>query len=194
MSLSKKKCQVQDDNVKQAMLQLQLKKLYLSPNLMIFTNLILPIAGWQRGGGVLAAAETWLWERRPGWGEAGVGGVALCGRPRLDPRHELLVKVALHGCSLFQRGGEARWEAVHHRQGALRVVHLGRGLEFSTFLSCWSSPKVSFSSTKSADPEPVMSPHLNSNTARFLRLASYSAFSSFAILTTIAICINPSSN
>ena len=161
---------------------------------MIFTNLILLIAGWQRGGGVLADAETWLWERRPGWGEAGVGGVALCGRPRLDPRHELLVKVALHGCSLLQRGGEARWEAVHHRQGALRVVHLGRGLEFSTFLSCWSFPKVSFSSTKSADPEPVMSPHLNSNTARFLRLASYSAFSSFAILTTIAICINPSSN
>ena len=136
---------------------------------MTFTKLILPIAGWQRGGGVMAAAETWLWERRPGWGKAGEGGVALCGRPRLDPRHELLVKVALHGCSLLQRGGEARWEAVHHRQGALRVVHLGRGLEFSTFLSCWSFPKVSFSSTNSADPEPVMSPHLNSNTARFLK-------------------------
>ena len=161
---------------------------------MTFTKLILPIAGWQRGGGVMAAAETWLWERRPGWGKAGEGGVALCGRPRLDPRHELLVKVAFHGCSLIQRGGEARWEAVHHCQGALRVVHLGRGLEFPTFLSCWSFPKVSFSSTKSADPEPVLSPHLNSNTTRFLRLAPYSAFFSFAILTTIAICINPSSN
>ena len=173
------------------MLRLQLKKLYLSPNWMNFTNLIFPIAGWQRGGGVLAAAKTWLWERRPGWGEA---RVALRGRPRLDPRHELLVKVALHGCSLLQRGGEARWEAVHHRQGALRVVHLGQGLEISTFLSCSSSPKVSFSSTRSADPEPVMSPHLNSNTTRFLRLSSYSAFFSFAILTTIAIYINPSSN